>query len=100
MACCDEIESSHTRHAACLVGTHAQRTPPVRKEREAMSQRETNLLWLKDLLDHLRACQKQLQWAEDTEAVQVLTDTMLRDLDCCRRLCEGLRRRARVRQAV
>ena len=58
-----------------------------------MSQRESNLLWLKDMLEHLRACQQQLQWAEDAEAVRVLTETMLRDLECCRRLCETLHRR-------
>jgi hypothetical protein len=58
-----------------------------------MSQRDTNLLWLKDMLDHLSACRKQLEWAESPEAVQVLTETMLRDLESCRRLCESLRRR-------
>lgn len=55
-----------------------------------MSQRDTNLLWLKDMLEHLAACQQQLCWAEDAEAVQVLTESMLRDLDCCRRICEQL----------
>ena len=30
------------------------------------------------------------------EAVQVITETMLRDLESCRRLCETLRRRARL----
>jgi hypothetical protein len=66
-----------------------------------MSQRETNLLWLKDMLDQLAACQQQLQWAEDPAAIEVLTEAMLRDLDCCRRLCEGIRRRnAAPRQAV
>ena len=53
-----------------------------------MSQRESNLLWLKDMLEHLSACQKQLQWTEDPETVHRVTETMLRDLDCCRRLCE------------
>jgi hypothetical protein len=57
-----------------------------------MCQRESNLLWLKDLLGHLSSCQKQLQWAEDAEAVDVLTESMLRDLESCRRLCEKLRR--------
>jgi hypothetical protein len=65
-----------------------------------MSQRQTNLLWLKDLLEHLAACQQQLQWTEDRETVDLLTETMLRDLDCCRRLCESLRRRGRVQHAV
>jgi hypothetical protein len=63
-----------------------------------MSQRESNLLWLRDLLEHLTASQHQLQQAEDGETIRVLTESMLRDLDCCRRLCETLRRRAGVRQ--
>ena len=65
-----------------------------------MSQRENNLLWLKDVLDHLRSCQRQLEWAEDSAAVHVLTDTMLRDLDCCRRICETLQRRVLVQTAA
>ncbi len=60
-----------------------------------MSQRESNLLWLKDLLEHLSACQQQLEWTEDGETIHRVTETMLRDLDCCRRLCEGLKRRSR-----
>lgn len=65
-----------------------------------MSQRDSNLLWLKDILENLRSCQQQLQWVEDSEAVQLITDTMLRDLECCRRICDGLRRRPRVRQTA
>jgi hypothetical protein len=65
-----------------------------------MSQRETNLLWLKDVLEHLRACQQQLEWTEDTQAAQVLTETMLRDLDCCKRLCESLHSRSRAQPMV
>jgi hypothetical protein len=61
-----------------------------------MSQREVNLLWLKDTLEHLASCQQQLEWTEDSEAVQVLTETMQRDLECCRRLCEWLARRSRL----
>jgi hypothetical protein len=65
-----------------------------------MSQRDTNLLWLKDMLDHLASCRKQLEWAEDPAAVQVITETMLRDLERCRRLCELLQRRPAPRTAV
>jgi hypothetical protein len=65
-----------------------------------MSQREANLLWMRDTLDHLQTCQQQLEWAEDNEAVHVVTETMLRDLERCRRLCEDLHRRSRIRQAV
>jgi hypothetical protein len=65
-----------------------------------MSQRNTNLLWLRDLLEHLSANQKRLEWAEDAETVRLLTETMLRDLQRCERLCEGLRLRNVARQAV
>ena len=65
-----------------------------------MSQREANLVWLKDLLGHLTACQRELEWAEGSETVHVITETMLRDLDCCRRLCEALHRRTSVQHAV
>jgi hypothetical protein len=62
-----------------------------------MSQRETNLLWLKDMLEHMMQCQQQLEWAEDDEAVQVLTETMLRDLESCRRLlAETMHRRRQL----
>jgi hypothetical protein len=60
-----------------------------------MSQREANLLWLKDLLEHLSACRQQLEWAEDKQSVSVLAETMLRDLETCRRLCETIQRRCR-----
>jgi hypothetical protein len=65
----------------------------------AVSQRESNLLWLKDMLEHLSTCQQQLQWAEDEESICLLTETMLRDLECCRRLCETLHRRAGLQHA-
>jgi hypothetical protein len=65
-----------------------------------MSQRDNNLLWLKDVLEHLRSCQKQLQWTEDAQAIHVLTESMLRDLECCRRICEALQRRALLREAI
>jgi hypothetical protein len=61
-----------------------------------MSQRELNLLWLKDTLEHLLTAEQQLEWTEDPETIHVLTETMLRDLDCCRRLCETLSRRSRL----
>ena len=64
-----------------------------------MSQREMNLLWLKDTLEHLAGCHEQLQWADNAETAHVLTETMLRDLDCCRRLCEALHRRSSLQFA-
>jgi hypothetical protein len=65
-----------------------------------MSQRQSNLLWLKDMIDHLASCQSQLEWAEDNESKRVLTETMLRDLERCQRLCKTLHQRTLVRQAV
>lgn len=64
-----------------------------------MSRREANLLWLKDLLEHLTACQQQLEWAEDPETVRFVTEAMLRDLDHCRDVCRALQQRVPVRQA-
>ena len=65
-----------------------------------MGQRDANLLWLRDMLEHLSACQKQLEWAEDPDTVRLLTDTMLRDLERCQRVCETLRQRCGVRHMV
>lgn len=58
-----------------------------------MSQRDANLLWLKDMLEHMKSCQRQLEWTEDAETIRVLTDSILRDLDSCRRLCETMQQR-------
>ena len=58
-----------------------------------MSQRETNLLWLKDMLDQLLTRHEQLAWAQDAGTVRVIAESMLRDLESCRRICEGLHRR-------
>jgi len=59
-----------------------------------MSQRETNVLWLRDLLEHLDECRQQLQWVDDPEVVRILTESRIRDLDRCRQVCEQFRRRA------
>jgi hypothetical protein len=64
-----------------------------------MSQRDVNLLWLKDTIEHLKNCQQQLEWAEDAETIEVVTETMLRDLECCRRICESLHHRASLQHA-
>ena len=65
-----------------------------------MSQREANLIWLRDCLEHLSSCQKRLEWTQDPEAIRLLTETMLRDLERCQRLCETLRQRCATRCAV
>lgn len=71
----------------------------VGKWRWVMSQRQANLLWLKDMLDHLSSCQQQLEWTTDSQAVHVLTEVMLRDLDRCQRLCANIHRKAATSQA-
>jgi hypothetical protein len=63
-----------------------------------MSRRDSDLLWLKDLLEHLGDCQRQLDWAQDAETVNLVMDTMLRDLERCRGLCESLRQLGGVRR--
>jgi hypothetical protein len=48
------------------------------------------LLWLKDNLDHLASRQELLEWAPDAATARVLVENMIRDLECCRRLCEQM----------
>lgn len=59
-----------------------------------MSQRQSKLLWMRDLIDHMSRCHEQLQWSAAGPSVQFLTETMLRDLHQCQRLCEELRPKA------
>jgi hypothetical protein len=59
-----------------------------------MSQRDVNLQWLKDILEHLTANRQRLEWTEDQETTRVLTEAMIRDLERCTRLCEALHRRS------
>ncbi len=58
-----------------------------------MSQRDANLLCLRDTLEHLSVNQQRLEWTEDAETIYLLTENMMRDLARCQRLCESLRRR-------
>lgn len=57
-----------------------------------MRQREANVAWLRDLIEHLGECQRQLEWTDEPELVRLLTESMLHDLDRCRSLCQALRR--------
>lgn len=59
-----------------------------------MSQRDSELLWLQDTLEHLVSCRQQLLWVRDPSSIHYLTETMLRDLDACRRLISRLHRKA------
>jgi len=65
-----------------------------------VSQRQAHLVWLKDMLENLTAHSQQLEWADDPEIVRVLTETMLRELGRCQRVCEALHRRGLTPQAV
>jgi hypothetical protein len=65
-----------------------------------MTQRESHLLWLKDILDHLRDCQEQLEWAEDPDSARLLLDSMVRDLESGKKLCEAIKVRTPLRRAV
>ena len=56
-----------------------------------MSQREANLVWLRDMLEHLSARRQRLEWTRDRDAARALTEAMLRDLEQCQRLCLALR---------
>lgn len=56
-----------------------------------MSDRTNTLLWMRDLIEHMRHCQEQLQWASDGPSESFLTEAMLVDLSECRTLCERLR---------
>ena len=57
-----------------------------------MRDRQTTLLWMKDLIEHMTRCHDQLQWAGDGGPTETfLTEAMLVDLSECRRLCEKLR---------
>lgn len=59
-----------------------------------MKASQKNLVWLRDTIEHLAGCQQQLEWTEDAESVAIITETMLRELENCRRLCESLRRQS------
>jgi hypothetical protein len=66
----------------------------------AMRNRQSTLLWMKDLIEHLSTCHDQLEWAADGRTETFLTETMLVDLVECQRLCEQLRSSKRTSRAV
>lgn len=53
--------------------------------------RHAKLLWMHDLLDHMHRCQEQWPTADDRMEV-FLADSLRRDLDEFRRICDSLRR--------
>jgi hypothetical protein len=64
-----------------------------------MSQRQANLVWLRDLLEHLSACRTQLAETDNDVTIRLLTESMLRDLERCQQLCQCLRRRVETNVA-
>ena len=60
-----------------------------------MSDRQSTLLWIRDLIDHMNRCHEQLEDAQGGSSESFLTDALLMDLTECRRLCEQLRTRSR-----
>jgi hypothetical protein len=65
-----------------------------------MTQGESHRLWLKDILEHLRESQDQLDWTEDPDAALVVLDGIIRDLDCGKRVCEAMKARLKQRLAL
>lgn len=65
-----------------------------------MSQRESRLLWLKDVIEHLRESHEQLEWTDDPESTSLLLDRMIQDLECGKRICAELRMRTPIRSAM
>lgn len=51
--------------------------------------RQTTLLWMKDLLEHLAYCHEQSEMA-DSRSERYLLESMKRDVDEFRRLCDVL----------
>lgn len=64
-----------------------------------MTTREAALIGLRDTLEHLSECEKQMAWTEEPTAIAVLAETMSRDLERCQRLLNSLRRLPVVRSA-
>jgi hypothetical protein len=66
-----------------------------------MSTRQSTLLWMKDLIDHMSQCHEQLQWAADGRTETFLMERLLGDLVECQKLCEQLKTgRSRGRAAL
>lgn len=52
--------------------------------------RHAKFMWMKDLLEHLGTCHEQWQSA-DPSSERYLVESMKRDLDEFRRLCDSVR---------
>ena len=65
-----------------------------------MTQRESQQLWLKDVLEHLQESQEQLAWMQDPDTTRLLLEGMVRDLECGKQLCESLKARLQQRSGL
>ena len=72
----------------------------TQKGGKRMSQLQASLIWLKDILEHLTNCRQQMEETDDPSTQLVLTESMLRDLESCRRVCEKLHQRTQVLQVA
>jgi hypothetical protein len=64
----------------------AGRSPPTMT-------RHAKLMWMKDLLEHMTRCHEQWETA-DPRAERFLLDSMRRDVEEFRRVCESMRAEA------
>ena len=51
--------------------------------------RQSKFLWMRDLLEHMQSCHEQWETADERRE-RLLAETMRRDLEEIRRLCESL----------
>ncbi len=55
-----------------------------------MTNKQLTLIWLRDLMEQLSDSRRQLEWTENPEAIEMLRDKIIRDLNQCKRLAESL----------
>jgi hypothetical protein len=65
-----------------------------------MSQRQSKLLWIRDLIEHMAHCHEQLSFVSEGPGNRFLTEALMNDLIQCRRLCEELQPRQAARQSA
>ncbi len=59
-----------------------------------MSRHESNMLWLRDNIEHLSECYDQLNWTSEEGMIQLLIDQMLTDLENCKQICQLIQKKA------
>lgn len=61
--------------------------------------RRSTFLWMRDILDHLSTCCEQWEDA-DADSERFLAESMRRDMDELRRLCQTVRQTSRRQTAA